>query len=523
MMRNLMCAAASALFLVAPATAQVYRIMLDPGHGGSDPGTGPGWDPAPPCYEKDMVLNACKSASVYLGALPGFDTRMTRSDDTNPDPGHVAWRRALANAWPAHAFVPVHINACNPPGPPYACSACPNDDCKTYYWAGTSSDLAADLAWTIPATYGSDYGGYHIADPARMSVLEGLVMPGAYLETDFICQTKAHQLCDRYSDETLDFGWGMREAMCSYFGGPQCSYAIGTSFAAVPGSQQVTLYWEDTDPGTTYTIRRADSCWGPYVTVLATVPWNSSGTYSYVDATMLYEREYSYEIEVSPSGERVTADATPWGLSSPIQPGPPSNLMASTEYESGPTGTAMLTWAAASGGYGFVGYNVFRSSTGSMANCHAVSKTLVGTTSALTMLDPEVAIGDTYYYRVVAFDTEGHSEPSNEVVVSMLGTITDVPVNPIAPDLRLGVEREGAGRVKLTIETGVPEVVRVEVFDVAGRRVAEPLHDVTVEHSRTYTWRGVDEDGRAVGAGIYFVRAVTKSGFERRAKVVLLR
>ena len=85
---------------------------------------------------------------------------------------------------------------------------------------------------------------------------------------------------------------------------------------------------------------------------------------------------------------------------------------------------------------------------------------------------------------------------------------------PAAPDpraLRLTAPEPNPARgsVRLTLELPRPADVRVEVLDLAGRRV-RPLHSgATSAGALALTWDGLGERGRAVPSGLYFIRATS--------------
>lgn len=81
------------------------RILLDPGHGGDDPGA------LSRCRrhrESAYVLDIARRLSTYL-TRTGFDVRFTRSDDATTL--SLEDRTAMALAWPADVFVSLHLNA----------------------------------------------------------------------------------------------------------------------------------------------------------------------------------------------------------------------------------------------------------------------------------------------------------------------------------------------------------------------------------------------------------------------------
>ncbi len=81
----------------------VSRVVLDPGHGGNDPGaSGPSG-----LKEKDVTLSIAKKVAPFLGRL-GVEVALTRDDDRYVT---LEERTARANAFSADLFVSIHCNA----------------------------------------------------------------------------------------------------------------------------------------------------------------------------------------------------------------------------------------------------------------------------------------------------------------------------------------------------------------------------------------------------------------------------
>lgn len=82
----------------------VRRVVLDPGHGGHDPGaTGPGG-----VREKDVVLDIAHRAAPLLARELGISTLLTRDGDQFVP---LDERTARANAFHADLFLSIHCNA----------------------------------------------------------------------------------------------------------------------------------------------------------------------------------------------------------------------------------------------------------------------------------------------------------------------------------------------------------------------------------------------------------------------------
>jgi N-acetylmuramoyl-L-alanine amidase len=119
-----------------PGPAKIRKIVLDPGHGGKDPGAiGVGG-----IAEKDIVLAVAKKLASKLRREMGMQVVLTRSDDR-----FIALedRTAIANAQEADLFVSLHMNAS------------PNSEARgleTYYLDKTTDEASLRLAARENAT-----------------------------------------------------------------------------------------------------------------------------------------------------------------------------------------------------------------------------------------------------------------------------------------------------------------------------------------------------------------------------------
>lgn len=91
--------------------AQEILIVIDPGHGGEDPGS---IGPSRRKYEKDAVLSISRKISAQLDAVPGIKTRMTRTGDYFVN---LNRRVAIARENNAHLLISIHADAFTSPKP----------------------------------------------------------------------------------------------------------------------------------------------------------------------------------------------------------------------------------------------------------------------------------------------------------------------------------------------------------------------------------------------------------------------
>jgi N-acetylmuramoyl-L-alanine amidase len=89
---------------VGPGPRSVRRVVLDPGHGGNDPGaTGPSG-----LREKDVTLDIAHRAAPLLARQLGVTTLLTRDGDVYVP---LEERIARANSFLADLFISIHCNS----------------------------------------------------------------------------------------------------------------------------------------------------------------------------------------------------------------------------------------------------------------------------------------------------------------------------------------------------------------------------------------------------------------------------
>lgn len=147
-----------------------YRVVIDPGHGGPDPGA-IGIDGL---RETDVVLEVGLQVAQLLQAR-GVQVLLTRTSEVDVD---LPPRVALANSSGADLFVSLHANALSMDRPDV-------NGVETFYFAGGRSfSLAQALQERVLAiSPGTPDRG---ARPGRFYVIRRTVMPSALLEMGFV-------------------------------------------------------------------------------------------------------------------------------------------------------------------------------------------------------------------------------------------------------------------------------------------------------------------------------------------------
>ncbi len=175
-------------------------IVVDPGHGGHDPGALAlsGDD-----NEKTLVLNASLALKEQLEAA-GTRVILTRGTDLFLE---LKERAALANTSAPHAFVSVHANSM--PWKPEV------QGTETYYFSEKSKPLAQAIQQqVIAATPQLDRGSRQ----ARFFVIRNTAMPGVLLETGFV--TNSGDLARLKNPQHLhNLAAGVVNGLETFFGG----------------------------------------------------------------------------------------------------------------------------------------------------------------------------------------------------------------------------------------------------------------------------------------------------------------
>lgn len=155
-----------------PVASSNAVIILDPGHGGRDPGAVNG-----SLYEKTIVLDVTKRVDAYLRSKYGYTVRMTRSTDVYLT---LEQRVAAAKSLRGNLFISMHVNALN------VSSA---KGMETYYSTRSAhSARSRVLASNIQSNLASKMSGMSNrgVKTANYHVITYNTMPSALVELGFI-------------------------------------------------------------------------------------------------------------------------------------------------------------------------------------------------------------------------------------------------------------------------------------------------------------------------------------------------
>ncbi|MEM6279854.1 MAG: N-acetylmuramoyl-L-alanine amidase [Verrucomicrobiota bacterium] len=158
------------------STEYFTRIVIDPGHGGIDPGSS-----AFGLVEKELALDLAFRLEKILQAK-GFETELTRRTDVYIE---LEDRAALANAKPNTVFVSLHFNAHSDRS---------ISGTETLYWPGsnTGRELASYVQSELGRRLVTRNRGFK---PERLKVLEKTHATAVLVECGFISNRWESQRC----------------------------------------------------------------------------------------------------------------------------------------------------------------------------------------------------------------------------------------------------------------------------------------------------------------------------------------
>ncbi len=96
-----------------------------------------------------------------------------------------------------------------------------------------------------------------------------------------------------------------------------------------------------------------------------------------------------------------------------------------------------------------------------------------------------------------------------------------VPVTRPAVDLLSAFPNPFNPQTILKYEISTPQSVRLEIFDVAGRKVETLVQELQSAGAHSITWQGKDEQGQTLSSGVYFARLVA-DGISTTHKLTLI-
>lgn len=158
----------------------LFKVVIDPGHGGEDPGS----KGSSGLYEKDFTLSLSKKVVELLEKNPDCKVYMTREDDTFLS-AKERYRPKFANELQADMYISIHGNTFTNPS---------ISGTETYYYKEESLTLANTIhKHLLNATKFSDRG----VKKEEYFVLKDTTMPAVLLEIGYLTNPQEEQMMFR--------------------------------------------------------------------------------------------------------------------------------------------------------------------------------------------------------------------------------------------------------------------------------------------------------------------------------------
>jgi hypothetical protein len=146
----------------------------------------------------------------------------------------------------------------------------------------------------------------------------------------------------------------------------------------------------------------------------------------------------------------------------------------------------------------------------------------IGTTVDPVFLDENVQPGETWYYRVVAYDFNANKgEFSDEVFASITGIDDNIT---LPTEFALEQNYPNPFNPSTTIEFALPQAVDVslKIFNIRGQLVKTLVSGNKAAGRYSLTWDGTDNFGNKVASGTY-IYAIKAGNFVQNKKMILLK
>ena len=213
-----------------------------------------------------------------------------------------------------------------------------------------------------------------------------------------------------------------------------------------------------------------------------------------------------YTLIIDVSGNRIfDPECDALACFSSINPAPINGIQG-LEATNAPEGPALSWWVTDLSEYR--GFRVYRAGDGEDETLVTPSALVPPDTHPPVKMrwrDATVAPGGRFAYRLEALKAVG-SDWYGPVTLSVPGVPQEFAFHGVTPN-----PFRGSTQIMLDMPSGVG-AIRLDVFDVAGRRVRELIHGPVLPGQAIVDWNGLNDKGEPLRAGLYMVRLQSALG-----------
>ncbi|QUI20896.1 hypothetical protein HZI73_00595 [Vallitalea pronyensis] len=171
-----------------------------------------------------------------------------------------------------------------------------------------------------------------------------------------------------------------------------------------PRDNAIELTWQPIYNADNYKVMRSETEGGPYVSVL-----DSTTNTTFTDTNVVFGKTYYYVVQAKNTTGTSNNSAEAQGVPGQVLPSTPTNIITKVKDKS-----VHLTWDAANDA---TGYNLMQSKSESGPYI-LIHEQLRG----ISCNDSDVVYGETYYYKILAVNERGESEPTQPIRVHVMDT-----------------------------------------------------------------------------------------------------
>lgn len=142
-------------------------------------------------------------------------------------------------------------------------------------------------------------------------------------------------------------------------------------------------------------------------------------------------------------------------------------------------------------------------------------------TNGTFWVDNTVTAGETYTYYMTAVYPPYESEPSNSVTL-LVTSAGDAPQVPLTTTLRGNHPNPFNPETTITFSLSQRQAVRLDIYDVRGRKVRTLVDGVREYGMHEIVWNGKNDRGLSLGSGVYLIRFVSDSITETQ-RIILMK
>jgi hypothetical protein len=161
-----------------------------------------------------------------------------------------------------------------------------------------------------------------------------------------------------------------------------------------------------------------------------------------------------------------------------------------------------------------IGYRIFKNNSAIVPDIAS---------NVFTFIDIHVVVGGRYEYYVIAVYSQGLSVPTQTEIIDKLSD-TDIVDGIMVTTLRGNYPNpfNPQTTIKFEIGNGKLENVVINIYNIRGQHIRSLVNGRLSAGQHSVVWNGTDDNGRAVGSGIYFYR-MTTDGYSETKKMIMMK